>query len=214
SFGSLSRIENGQTNPTKETLMKISKCLHLREDEIAYLFHIRDLEISEADIQNIIDVSNEMFKDIQVPAYVYDYRWRIWNWNDQLLQFFNVSIDFVEANRGISIMDLILDETLGIKKQFPPKYYDDFICRQVTKFRNAIFLYRNEPWAIELLEKLKKYPEITKYWDNDRMIIDKEVFGSSYMYLYINEKEVLVHISQSVFYSDPRFYLVEYYPIR
>lgn len=38
--GSISRMENGQTNPTKETIISISKALHLNTFQIASLFGI------------------------------------------------------------------------------------------------------------------------------------------------------------------------------
>ena len=40
SYGSLSRIENGQVNPTKETLFKIASVLKLNRDEVIELFGI------------------------------------------------------------------------------------------------------------------------------------------------------------------------------
>lgn len=40
SFGSLSRMENGLTNPTKETLFAIAEALRLNAYETAFLFGI------------------------------------------------------------------------------------------------------------------------------------------------------------------------------
>lgn len=40
SFGSISRMESGQTNPSKETLHLISEALELDPYETAYLFGI------------------------------------------------------------------------------------------------------------------------------------------------------------------------------
>jgi transcriptional regulator with XRE-family HTH domain len=39
-FGSISRMENGITNPTKETLFAIAQALSLNSFETAYLFGI------------------------------------------------------------------------------------------------------------------------------------------------------------------------------
>ena len=36
--GSLSRIENNQVNPTKETILNIAKALNLTDSQISYLF--------------------------------------------------------------------------------------------------------------------------------------------------------------------------------
>jgi len=45
-YGSISRMESGQVNPTKETLVDIAKALNLETIEIASLFGIELLEIS------------------------------------------------------------------------------------------------------------------------------------------------------------------------
>ncbi len=40
SFGSISRIENGLTNPTKETIFAIINSLQLTLEEAMFLFHL------------------------------------------------------------------------------------------------------------------------------------------------------------------------------
>lgn len=45
SNGTISRIESGRVNPTKETILAISEALHLNMLEIAYLFDIDVLQI-------------------------------------------------------------------------------------------------------------------------------------------------------------------------
>lgn len=47
SAGSLSRIENNEVNPTKETLSKISKVLNLKSSEVADLIGIEILTTEE-----------------------------------------------------------------------------------------------------------------------------------------------------------------------
>lgn len=54
SFGSISRMENGQTNPTKETLFLIAEALRLDPYETAYLFGI-ELEKSNPLTDQLFD---------------------------------------------------------------------------------------------------------------------------------------------------------------
>ena len=49
--GSLSRIENGQTNPTKETILAISYVLELDKKEIGYIFNTEE----EYDAVQLVD---------------------------------------------------------------------------------------------------------------------------------------------------------------
>lgn len=212
SFGSLSRIENGQTNPTKETLMKISKCLHLREDEIAYLFHIRDLEISEADIQNIIDVSNEMFKDIQVPAYVYDYRLRVWNWNDLALELFDITKERADTNRGIYLISLLSDPQYGIVQKFSKKHMNEFYEQQILKIKRMVEIYKNEEWINDYIGIVKNNKILSEYWNKLEINDNKQlIVGRGYLYLELGGKESVFSINNSTIYCDPRFFLNEYY---
>lgn len=54
--GGISRIENGQVNPTKETLLKISEVLHLSSFEVASLF---DIEMTN--IPQLLRISKEVY---------------------------------------------------------------------------------------------------------------------------------------------------------
>jgi transcriptional regulator with XRE-family HTH domain len=53
--GSVSRIENGQVNPTKETLKKISEVLKLTTHEISVLF-----DLSTDELPDIINLANKI----------------------------------------------------------------------------------------------------------------------------------------------------------
>jgi len=57
SAGSLSRIENGQVNPTKETIFEIAKALNLDDDEVVSLYSL-DI-ISSQTILNVINSISE-----------------------------------------------------------------------------------------------------------------------------------------------------------
>jgi len=75
SSGSVSRIENGQVNPTKETVVGIAKALQLSRSEIALLFgiDIRDTTqlfqeatniLASSDLDEVLDrtVNDLIFK--------------------------------------------------------------------------------------------------------------------------------------------------------
>lgn len=61
-FGSISRIENGITNPTKETLFAIAEALELSTYETAFLFGIelespsQDRSITDRQFDNIYPI--------------------------------------------------------------------------------------------------------------------------------------------------------------
>ncbi len=47
-FGTVSRIENGKVNPTKETLLKIVEGLKLNDDEAMKLFGIKTFTTNQS----------------------------------------------------------------------------------------------------------------------------------------------------------------------
>lgn len=59
SFGSVSRMENGITNPTKETLFSIAEALELSAVETATLFGIN---ISEENTDFITELFDNIFQ--------------------------------------------------------------------------------------------------------------------------------------------------------
>lgn len=63
--GSISRIENGQVNPTKETLNKISKILNLKPYEIHELF-----EISREYYPKLIRIANRINQELEMNKMV------------------------------------------------------------------------------------------------------------------------------------------------
>jgi transcriptional regulator with XRE-family HTH domain len=54
--GSISRIESGQINPTKETLLKVVEALGLVSLEVASIFNIEPIKI-----ENILKISKELY---------------------------------------------------------------------------------------------------------------------------------------------------------
>lgn len=77
SSGSLSRIENGEVNPTKETLSKIAEVLRLTSLQYSYLTGpISNIATTEEVFKAKIEV-DELFAKKGVIAYLIDDRSRI-----------------------------------------------------------------------------------------------------------------------------------------
>lgn len=213
SFGSLSRIENDQTNPTKETLMKISKVLGLREDEISYLFQIRDPEISEEDIENIIKISDKLFEDIKVPAYVCDYRQRIWNGNRVIYSLLDLQNDFIDSYRGVSIDSLLFDETLPIFKKLTKSKRHELLKQQILKTKRMLSMYKSEAWFKQVEISQKKFKEYGRLWEASNINDDQDIiYGRGFIHFTVNNKDLEFTINQSILFVDPRFLIVEYFP--
>ena len=213
SFGSLSRIENDQTNPTKETLMKIAKVLNLREDEISYLFQIRDPEISEEDIENIIKVSDKLFEEIKVPAYVCDYRQRIWNANQVIYSLLDLKSDFINENRGVSIDSLLFDRTLPIYNMLTDSKREQLLKQQILKTKRMLSMYQSESWFREVEKNQNRFQKYKHLWESIDVNDDQDVvYGRGFIYFTVNNSDLEFAINQSILFLDRRFLIVEYFP--
>lgn len=71
SSGSISRIENGQVNPTKETLLKISKALGCKSEELFNFFEIQShanyklIELAKL-INSTLDIEDLLQKSVDI----------------------------------------------------------------------------------------------------------------------------------------------------
>jgi len=131
--GSLSRIENGQINPTKETILKIVEILEISPSEAASLFNI-DLE---SELRKFVDVTKVLYesKDLdemldliinKISIYVGGRAAVLWLWDEsvkglrlQRVQAIEKIVKFfekvVDLNPGKL---LLLENEIGITNGF------------------------------------------------------------------------------------------------
>ncbi|MEO6729411.1 MAG: helix-turn-helix domain-containing protein [Candidatus Dojkabacteria bacterium] len=115
--GSLSRIENGEVNPTKETLLKIGKALELSTSQIASL---QDIEVlSPEEIMNAINTFTKSLDENEIIRSAVDILYKLYpNYNGAVLLLVdedNINIlraRAVSSMPGIQTVFGILDGTV------------------------------------------------------------------------------------------------------
>ena len=100
SFGTLSRIENGNINPTKETIIKIAQVLNLHDDEFNYLISLQKSSPDEKEIERVVGLVSQEIKEERIPAYLIDSKLRVWDWNKMILKIIGANEANAEKYRG------------------------------------------------------------------------------------------------------------------
>ena len=115
--GSISRIESGKINPTKETLLKIVKALDIQSAEAAELFSIdlNDIIAGFSKVSTVLDMNFNLDKILkmivcEIVPVVNGYYASIWLWDEKdrrlTMKFHNVPkfiVRIVEKAMGRSI---------------------------------------------------------------------------------------------------------------
>ncbi|MCA9381978.1 helix-turn-helix domain-containing protein, partial [Candidatus Dojkabacteria bacterium] len=172
SFGSLSRIENDQTNPTKETLMKIAKVLNLREDEISYLLGVSDGPVSEETIENAVKFVSRFLNPDERLFYLVDDTWTLLYYSEGMRKLLDIDPQIAELVLGKNILELCLSPDFPLARLFSKHNYDEFISNQVDFFLEESGYRRMEPWFEKLVNKLNMYPEFKSAWkDRERKTV-------------------------------------------
>jgi transcriptional regulator with XRE-family HTH domain len=213
SSGMISRIENGKTNPTKETLIEIATALELKPIEVGYLLGVTKPDPNQSDIQSAINYVHQTLESRVTFAYLLD--------NKQRFQAISKGFSSILKSSGINSDDLIgecivealFDPKLKLRELIPK---DDFekagIAAVSILFQEGNHMYK-EKWWTDLFGRLHNLPNFTEIWNyvenNEVDVITEE--GRTLL-LSFSGLNVAMLYTCIYLYPDPRFYLVEYTP--
>jgi len=210
SFGTISRIENGLTNPTKETLIKIGEILKLDDTEFNHLLIGRKATPTQEDIKNTIKQVKQLIDSSEFPAYLMDCQFRAWYWNDLILKMLEVDKSKTEKYRGSSTVKILLFSEFNLKEKIPKKKLPLIIKKQVDIYKQLVKKYKNEEFTRQEIRNLRKDDLFRAAWDNDT--VSKETPLITDFYINFMGKTLEMEIVNNFLNFDNRFILVRYYP--
>lgn len=210
SFGTISRIENGLTNPTRETLLKISKVLELDNLEFTYLIQDRKPLPSKKEINEMIANMASVIEGSVFPCYLMDCEWRVWSWNKIVLDLYEINPKRTSDYLGMNLMRILLFSEFNIVDKIPKKHWPRIFLEQIATYRKFVYAYRNEDFTSNELRFLKKDKQFKQMWDKLSNIKDFIVTNAFYLNRHGKDLEMEI-ISQPV-QNDFRFLVVKYYP--
>jgi hypothetical protein len=134
-FGSLSRIESGQNNPSKNTVDRISIILELNNKEFDYLIGSISEPATEEEIQTAKSGLREYFSTKGVLAYLCDERFRILAYSDSFAKLLGLTI-----NNEDEIKSKIIGRTLIEILILPELLLNKYLDRKESNFNLRISL--------------------------------------------------------------------------
>ena len=209
-FGVVSRIESDTINPTKETVLKISRVLNLNNHELDYLLELQESNPSEEDIKKMITETQPWLDEELFPMYLIDNKIRGWAYNKMLLKIFDIEESVAKKLVGSNVDELLFSSALKIISKIPVNKLFQVIKEQVTQTKALTEIFSLEEYTKETIEKLKKHDLFAKAWDEPKTDVNKAMRTNFYM--KYKGKTLNMLITMYKLFSDSRFLLVEYFP--
>jgi transcriptional regulator with XRE-family HTH domain len=214
SSGTISRIENGEVNPTKETIGKISKILKLSDWEFSYLVGDLSNPPTNEEVASAQEEVKEYFDRKGILAYMVDDRSRVWAVSNDFIKFLGLKKEYALSLLGQSLIKLIIDDSLGIadilsEKEKYTMFYNLF-CRTYVEmsfmegdhcFEEALEFIKNDPFSKKIWNEILKNPPKNVYGLEQRKVNFK-VHGLNIEMIYAVEP----------LRNNERFRIVEYTP--
>lgn len=212
--GSLSRIESGEVNPTKETLSRIGNILHLTDSEKRYLYGDLFYKASDEEVQDAVKAVSEYFNNKGTLAYLLDERFRFLEISKSFQKFLGFSDTQVKNALRKSFVYVILAEEFNVKGVVDKAAYEEIIRNLLLDFRaeagfmgddsvyneSLVAIYKNKT-AKEVWEDiLKNKPQIHNTKESRR--VHFSILGTKVEMSFLREP----------LHHDRRFEIVEFVP--
>ena len=210
SFGTLSRIENGNINPTKETIIKIAQVLDLQDDEFNYLISLQKSSPDVKEVERVVGMVSDEIKDERIPAYLIDSKLRIWDWNKMILKIIGTDEVTAEKYRGFTCMRLLFFSEFNIRNRIPRDRLGKTIKQQVDTYKYLSNKYRNESFTNQEIRALLKDDSFRSAWKTESEL--KYFPIKNEFHLKYGKNILNIDILLNRFSGDHRFIIVKYYP--
>lgn len=211
SFGTISRIENGVINPTKETIIKIAAALELLDDEYHYLISPQNSLPDIKDVKRIVDVYSSKIDSSAIPMYLMDCKFRVWYWNDKIVELLGLSkMTDLEGKRGQTTMRILLSKDYGVRGRIPMHLFPKIIKEQVEMYKIIVKKYKNEQIVYKEIRELSKDETFNELWRKE--LKTNFIPIANEFYIYYNRVLLSIDIVTNFLNLDNRFMLVSYYP--
>lgn len=211
SAGTLSRIENGEVNPTKETLQRISDILELNQREIEYLHGKNFYPASEIEINRAKEEIVDYFKQRGVLAYMLDERNRLIHVSASFLKILELDENVMRKNYLKNWASIIIDDELDLRRFLSDKYYENAIYNVIERFHNDIYFMKDDKSYFDTIKSINNNKVAQCIWD--KIVDNPPVYRTNnHRTIHFNFNGINIPLSYSVenLMDNRRFEIVEY----
>jgi transcriptional regulator with XRE-family HTH domain len=212
--GALSRIENGEVTPLKQTLEKISEILLLTDRERRYLYGDLAYPATEEQINKARAAVAEHFNTKGTLAYLVDDRFKFIDISKSFLKVLNISDEMYEAVKNKSFYEAILSDKYNFKKDLDPDYAEEIIKNMVNRFYSEAYFMLEDEDIQDSINAIKEHPIANKYYQIALREKPRNYYGNETKRVVFR----LLGLPLKFTYSDAtlidmvRFYVVDYMP--
>jgi transcriptional regulator with XRE-family HTH domain len=210
--GTISRIESGKTNPSKETLANIASALQLKPIEVQYLFSNSD-EISDEEKEYVIGLVSSLLDSNVHFCYLLDMKSRYIEISKGLRSFFNTKNVDSDNLIGHPLEEVLFDPQFGIRDLIGEEQFENVayrICSTTIQKQNHML---KDEWWDNHISFLNELPDFTRLYQKAMKEPD-DIYSEESRTIDFNLKglkiKTVYHANH--LYTDPRFTLVEFRP--
>jgi transcriptional regulator with XRE-family HTH domain len=213
-FGSISRFESGKVNPTKESILKISKVLNLSDRELDYLIGPTSTPATLSELSAAQDEIKEYFTKKGVIAYLVDDRYRLIAFSKSFARILNINKEQQTEILYKTLPELLLVESYPTSKFFKSDYKHN-VKLLLSRFKNEMGFMEDDPYYIKILQTINNNEISKRIWneinvknENISVFTPKDRFAC----FKILGHEFKMHYSNEQLQKFRRFDVVEYIP--
>lgn len=219
--GSISRIENGVINPTKETLLKVADVLKLNTQQCGYLLGVTEKAAEEDEIKEVNTHLKQYLENPNILAYVSDDRWRMISISKGFQSVLGVDTDtFNQFTQSIilkTLIQLMVDDRFGVTQLFNSTHLKEIIAEQLPIYFNEVgsFMVHDKIYQ-ETVNAIERNDFALSIWEklNSGELKNDSAFEDIIVKFQINDTEYPYKYKRiSLYRINPRFEIIEYQQI-
>lgn len=210
--GSISRIESGKVNPTKETLIKISKILKLSRSEFQYLMEFGSEAVTKDEVNHAISEVAHIFDRDGFMGYLLDDRWKVWKASKYLMQLLNLSSQKELELQGEDVLSFLFNPNSLLHKFLNKEHLVEMAEFQLARLLSIREAHPFETWTQALIDKYAHLEIVQTALSSNIKNNTKPHYTSDGRTVYFNfggNKVPMVYARENLS-ENPRFTLVEY----
>jgi transcriptional regulator with XRE-family HTH domain len=211
--GSLSRIEHGITNPSKETIHKIAKVLGLVHLEIAYMEGDFSEPPTENEVKEATDTVKDYFSKPETIAYMVDEHFRYIDASPTIKRLFGISDkQFKDQFLHTSLLEIVLNPVYGIVDSIDTELYEDVVYNLIERYYHTSGFMIDTLGYKENMKILDRYPLGLECWEKAKESTLSYNFAEKRSVTFVLNGEMIPFIySNESLIRQPRFDIIEYF---
>lgn len=214
SSGVISRIESNVTNPSKETLERISDSLNLNILEGEYLYGSRSEPATQNEIDDVINKIKKYLDKPMIFGYVIDDRHRIVRISDSFVKLAKFTQKDLEYIYNKHLSTLVTYDESPIKKFFEKSDYENVLMNVFTlAYKDMRFMAGDESYEI-MMREIKANEIASKYWNIASKLPLEDIRFNEIRNITFNYHGIPFNLkySREPLWFNERFRLIEYTP--